>query len=455
MTAPPPRDAAPGTAPAHQAAVAPRASTSPARSRSPDARPSALLRPQVALPIVAAVIVLVALFTPEQQGGGRAGDSRLTTFSSSSQGARGLFELAQRLGWRAERRLTDSIPLGDTNVVHLVLDPPLPLAAADVHALLESVRRGAGLVYVVGGGALSDSLGVRIGGAGILVRPDTATCGPGTGGILAAGLPFWPDRRVHLLALRWREPAPERRTTLTTVRIDASGRADRELPTVVGFPLEQGRVVVVADPDLLRNDVMRVCRWGTDVAAVRALEYASARDDVPPRDRLLFDEYHQGYGDRPGTLRGIARFLGGTSAGYLVLQLAAAGLVLILALAPRALPPRAVERIERRSPLEHVDALARAYQQVGATRTATARLIHGVRRRVEHGMGPGTSGAPGAPKSDEGFLDWALSRAPERAGDIATIREALSARTPRRGLAEVGDAIRRLEASLVDRPSRA
>jgi hypothetical protein len=115
---------------------------------------------------------------------------------------------------------------------------------------------------------------------------------------------------------------------------------------------------------------------------------------------------------------------------------------MLLALGPRALPPTDVERVERRSPLEHVEALARAYLQVGASRTATSRLIHGVRRRVEHATGGART------HSDDAFLEWAKRRVPARGDDIALVRKALSQTLRDRELEVVGGALQRLESSL-------
>jgi hypothetical protein len=279
------------------------------------------------------------------------------------------------------------------------------------------------------------------------VVDDTSGCAKRDESFLSAGLPFWPDRQTHILALRFKGAQPPGMRTLATIKT-VNGFAGSELPAVIGFPLGRGRVVLAADPDLLRNDVLRVCRWGADVAAVRMLEYAS--DSAPGggrRERLVFDEYHQGYGEQTGTMRGIVSYLGRTASGHLVLQLAGAGLVLLLAIGPRLLPPRAPERIERRSPLEHVDALARAYRAVGATRTATSRLVHGVRRRVEQSLG-----ARSGVSSDDAFLGWAQQRAPARATDIELVRQALAKPVARRDLEIVGQALRRLETSLTSFP---
>jgi hypothetical protein len=413
---------------------------------------------RIALSGIVVLILIVALLTPEPTGG-RTGDARLSSRSTEPQGASALYELAGRLGWRTSQRVTDSIPSGDTTSVQLVLDPPIPPSAIEAHQILDRVRRGGGLVFVLGVGALADSVGLGsrvpragtvlgatqlvVGTSGTLVADSVESCDGRGERFLTVGLPFWPDRQTHILALQWKGAPPAGSRALATVRT-VNGIAGNELPAAIGFPIGRGRVVVAADPDLLRNDVLRVCRWGADVAAVRMLEYAS--EGAPGggrRDRLVFDEYHQGYGEQPGTMRGIFTYLRRTGSGHLVLQLAAAGLVLLLAVGPRLLPPNAPERIERRSPLEHVDALARAYRAVGATRTATARLVHGLRRRVEHAIGGRHSAT-----SDEAFLDWARERAPSGASDVALVRRALAEPVSRRELELVGQAVRRLETSL-------
>jgi hypothetical protein len=161
------------------------------------------------------------------------------------------------------------------------------------------------------------------------------------------------------------------------------------------------------------------------------------------RGRIVFDEYHQGYGEQRGTMSAVAAYLVGKASGRTLVQLLAAGLLLLLATAPRLIPPRDPERIERRSPLEHVDALGRAYAQVGATRSATARLVRGVRRRVAGG-----SVRPDVDASDDAFLDRAGRDAPALAGDVALIRKALHTRLSRREFASVGAALEQLELSL-------
>ena len=120
-----------------------------------------------------------------------------------------------------------------------------------------------------------------------------------------------------------------------------------------------------------------------------------------------------------------------------------AGAILLLALSPRALPPEHVERIERRDPLEQVDALAHAYEQVGATRTITGRLLRGLRWRVERG------GSVARAASEHAFLDTIVLRDPALQGDVAVIRHALSHSVTARELPNVGAALRRIEHTLM------
>ena len=426
---------------------------------------------RILLALVAAIIVLVALLTPEPTGA-RSGDDRLSSSSTGPQGAALLYELSARLGWHPSRALDApwSVPddSSDAHVTYLVLAPPRAPTAAEVHRLLARVRAGAGLLYVLGTGPLNDSLGVRTGPSGVL-EPASAAAGEGAGGeatsdrdadgcptradvrlgeVLRIAQSMWPDARMHMFTLVLTRGSPARGERVVFGRVsppegpgtDARARGG---PTAIGVRYGRGRLVLVADPDLLRNDVLRVCTWGADVIAVRMLEFLREPESGRPvRDRVVFDEYHQGFGVQPGTLRAVGLFLGGAASGHVLLQLCGAGLVLLLALGPRVLLPRDEPADERRSPLEHIDALARAYSRAHATRTVAARLLHGTRRRVGRVLG----GA--AERDDDAFLEGAARRSPERAGDVALVRRALTDQLSERELSGAGAALARIESSL-------
>jgi len=403
-----------------------------------------LLRPAVALPVLLAVIAAAAILTP-QQSDPRDGDSRLSSYSVSPMGARLLYRTAEHLGWPVSRRREAGVP-ADPRAVIVLLDPTVPPTARQAHAILEHVRAGGGLLHVYGDGTLTDSLHVRRGeGAPARVPGDVRgaideRCAAEGNG----ALPLWPTRDMQLYHVVWRRRPDGPVVTFAETIPDAGEprRADRARarPAAVGFALGQGRVVAIADPDLLRNDVLRVCRWGADVAAVRMLEYLGRGARRP----LVFHEFHLGYGAHPGTFTAIATFFSRTTAGHVLAQLVVAALILLLARAPRLVPPRDDPRVERRSPTEHVEALGRAYEEVGATRTATLRLLQGVRRRVARQGAPPLTGDEGA----EPFLAWVLHRVPGAEEDVRVLRHALEHPVPVQSLAGIGGAVRRIEAML-------
>jgi uncharacterized protein DUF4350 len=394
-------------------------------------------RPAIALPILAGIAIIAAILTPEATSG-RSGDPRLTTYSAEPLGARGFYELASRLGWRVERSTERGMVPVDSASVRAMLAPPQPVTAIEAHQILDQVRRGSALLLVLAGeGPLEDSLPLQLSfSSGTYAPSDTTGCERPSG-----ALALWPDWRVHLFTLKWRKGARVPASPIVFASLDSTTSDSAATPNAaVGFPFGRGRIVVMSDPDFLRNDVLRVCKWGLDVVAIRALEYLRDGSAVP-RKRLVIDEYHQGYGAHPGSLTAVGHYLGSTPSGRMLLQVIAAALVLVLAMGVRAVPPRHQERVERRSPLEHVEALAQAYARVGATRTVMSRLLHGIRRRVEPRM-------RGAAQSDEAVLDAALVRDPRLGDDVAMVRRALAEPLPPNDFERAVDALQHIESSL-------
>lgn len=398
-------------------------------------------RPRVLFAALGGLFAIAILFMPQ---GGRRGDQRLTTYSTEAGGAALLRETTRRLGWTVVRRTTpfaieDSL---DPGALYAVLDPPKPPGARDVHLLLEAVRRGAGLVVVAGReGTLTDSLKIQRSSGGAPQVPETSRvrCPKIDGPFGDKGTIDWPNGRVSSFWLVAKRPLPpdtvsfaavartttraERDSARPASRRDRGGvpreLAERRETAVMGLPYGRGRIVVVADPDWLRNDVVRVCKWGAGEMALRALEWARPRDGART---LVFDEYHQGYGQGRGMMATIARAAVRTGEGRTVLAGMAALLLLLLAVSPRPVPPRPATRIERRSPLEHVGALARAYEQIGATRLATRRLVRGLRRR--HGRTGARHG------SDEDFLRALAERHRALVPDVERLLRALATPLP-------------------------
>ena len=320
----------------------------------------------------------------------------LTTYASDPGGARGLFEVARRLGWRAERLLDRFEDPLDTSAVYVILRPPVDLTSSEVSAVLDAVRGGAGLFLVPGfGSPFLDSLGLK------LVPPPplgiVASDGEAWDSLGLAPSPRWPT-----VVFRTTDDTPDSVVVLLEVR--SRVEADSTYPVVLGLPLERGRVIMMSHGSLLAN--VRLRDADNAVLPVRMLEWVAPGR----RPRLVFAEYHQGHGSHASVMGTVGRELFTTPVGRAVAHLLIAAGILLLAVGIRPIAPRARIRTDRRSPLEHVGALAQAYGQVNATRTALRRLLRGLRRR--HPMGTLRS-AP-----DDEYLSSLAARHPSVAGDV-------------------------------------
>lgn len=385
------------------------------------------IRPAVLLAGLATLAVVVALLTPEaaDNTGGQ-----LSTFSAAPGGGRIAFELLKRLGWSVTRRETMLDSLVDSTTVHAVIGPSSELGAKEIHRLLADVRAGGGLVVAVDEpNAITDSLFMAVGSEGRWFTVADRACR----GSPMEGAFILPPRVRHLA---WRRPSPGSTSVLATT----DERFGPRLNTAIGVHLGRGRLAVVASTDLFRNAAVRTCSWGADVVVARVFEFV--RPATPAHPTLVFDEYHHGLGLHPGSMRAVSRYLGRTASGHVLLQAMIAGLVLLFAYAPRPIIPHDPIRIARRSPLEHADALGHAYADVRATRTATAHLVWGLRRRAGRMIGVG--GGAG----DDAFLDAVAERHPGLRPAVVIVRRGLHDPIEPRDFGTVGDALRDIERHL-------
>jgi len=383
------------------------------------------------LAALAVVALVVAVLTPEPAGDASGGRS---SYSTGPAGVRMAYELAARLGWRVERRLTtfDSVPR--VGSVQVVLAPAGGLGARDVHSLLENVRGGGGLVFSLDGNdELADSLGLDAGKREALLSGARDPECPPPQSITARALLALPPEVNDVV---WAKRPLARDTTLVAVR----NAGESPVPVAIGFRLGAGKISVTSNSAVFSNEAVRNCPWNADLAVVSMFEYAGGSRGA---GGLVFDEYHHGFGRHGGSLSAASTYLAHTPSGHFMIQTLVAGLLLLIAKSPRPIPPRDPRLVSRRSPLEHADALGRAYADVGATRTATARLVSGLRRRLNRWIPV----APGA--ADEAFLEAVAVRVPARAADVGVIRHALAEALPARELALVGGALNRIEEAVL------
>ena len=393
-------------------------------------------RPRLMVPLLGGLAVLAALLTPEKANRDM-GDRRLTTRETTPASGSLMAELPRALGWRVDENVSAVVP-PRPEMVHLVLAPTEPLRAPEVHALLERVRAGAGLFVIINEerDLLADSLHLGAGESGPIAaqKAEGVRC-PAKA---VDRLP-WLANAARYRALTWEAPAPGPVDTL----LRFAPQDTTHSAVLVGFAYGGGRIVAGADADLFRNDELRQCDQGYAPLYVSLLEYLRDSTAAVPRRWLMFDEYHQGFGPQPGTVRAVVTFFSDTAPGHVLAQLAVAALLFLLMRAPRIVPPASDARDERRSPIEHVDALARAYVQVGASKTATQRLVRGLRRRLERGTVRGVMSLP-----DEAFLDRVATRTPALGPSVDTVRRALAHTTPARDFSSVGEALAHIEQTL-------
>lgn len=420
----------------------------------------------ITLGLLLGLVALVVLLTPLSDN---ATETRLTTLRYGPGNARLASDLAGKLGWQVR---TSGLPLTaplDTSVIYAVFGGPTSMQPAERDALLDAVRRGAGLLVAPSGSEpfrLLTVLGLRQGPSGLVEATPLGTCPTATDAFSKLrvrpqmftflterdttddGPPAapYPTGAITLLSSDVRNrrradddaepqvevapdsatfPRPQRyvpRESSTTAGtgltgivypLDTSTIPQLE-PTVVAFPLGSGRVVALADPDILRTDQMRNCAQGSALTVVRGLEYLSKG-----RQRtIIFAEYYQGLRtDGPGVV--LTEWLVGTGPGRMVLTLMGAVCLLLLAQGRRTLAPVYRAREERRSALEHVDALATAWHAVRGTRTVARMLARGIRRR--HAAGRWRT------LDDTAFLAALAERHPAIADDAARLTRAIEA----------------------------
>lgn len=398
------------------------------------------LKPRFVLPVLFAALAITVILSPAADitpGG------YLSTRSHSVSGSGGLRDVLDRLGFKTAERI---VPYGndlDTSATYVMLNTPIDPSAVEIHALLEAVRRGARVVAVPeNGSALADSIGVRATDRSINTYYPTVDSLFGTYDpidTLREAFGVFDARSFH----RYLEavPAsdsdttrvwPSQATTLLSIRTPFRRRVH---PEIAALPIGRGEVVAIADPTFLRNDVLR--KTAGTVLAVRILESLDSTRTSP----VIFDEFHQGFGESVSITDVMLRALVDTTWGHVTLQIAAAALLFLLVIGVRPIAPISRARLERRSPLEHVGALSRAYEAIGATGLAVQRLVRGVRRR--HPLGTATA------LSDEGYLALLRVRLPALGSDIDTLARALTNKPTAEQLVAAGAAIDHIERNII------
>jgi hypothetical protein len=163
------------------------------------------------------------------------------------------------------------------------------------------------------------------------------------------------------------------------VRVDTLLRTEGERVIALALRYRSGRsVTLVSDASLFSNRSLRETAAGPFTLGLV----------VPRYRRALIDELHHGY-EISGSLAGATLQWSLRSPwGWAAWQLAVVGVLALLAAGIRFGPVRAAIVRRRRSPLEHVRALATALAAARGHDTAARLLVQGLRRRLSRSGRP-------------------------------------------------------------------
>ena len=311
-----------------------------------------------------------------------------STYLSGPDGASALAEALERMGVRVDRwrRTYRMFPAFDTlspAPLFVVLGPSGGLDMMEAQALRDRARTR-GPVLIAGLGATA---AMRCFGWSTIARglDSIAVRAPGTVTSPKAG---W---------VRWVLTAAERDTVLLdretkyagivrsecrakVVSADTLRETAGRRPVLVRIRMETGYpVYLLSDPGLLSNAVLRRSDAGPGLLRLLASAGAGVR----------FDEYHHGFDEGGDLLGAVLGWSGRSPWGWGAWQLVVVGLLALLAAMPRTGPIRHVIQRTRRSPLEHVRALATALRSARGHDVAVELLVRGLRRRLSRTGRPG------------------------------------------------------------------
>lgn len=338
-----------------------------------------------AVAALVAVALTAALLAGRAIGPARAQfDTRLSTYLSGPAGAKGLAATLRRLGVAVEQRRRPLFDLGDSTARRpemLVLLDIGYMTAREAEAVRQYIATG-GRVFVAGRAAVTTCLAHEAQWLGesrwALDSARVRTPDPA----LRLPLAAWVVERLPPESL-YVSKGEEGEFAETGCRPLFPSRVDTLLATEDGAPVAVdlrfrggGRVTLMADAGWLTNRALKE----TDAGLV-VLPWILAER---PR-RLTVDEYHQGYGARGSLFAAALRWLLTTPGGWATVQALAVGIVALAVAAVRFGVPASVIERRRRSPLEHVDALAAGLAGAGGVDAGVRLVVAGLRRRLSRG----------------------------------------------------------------------
>lgn len=355
-------------------------------------------RTEIGLVLLLAAAVTVALVAAS--GGTRptATWEPVSTYRTGPMGGRAPYDVLARLGVPVERRRTALFDLARQvrrrPAVLAVVSPEEWLVPAEREAVTRYVGSG-GVLFAAGdGGGLTDCFGWRIAepdsteavhDSVSVVGPDGLRDLPRVASVLHPRGVRGTDSLENQAKRAAEQPKSGFRRLLKAddaCRSVVKEGVDTLLATPRGAPvmvrlrlLGGGSVVLLAEDGYMRN-----AAWRSSDVPQLLVPLLAPRPGA--RGHVTWDEYHHGYGEGTSTTGAVLGWMLHSPAGWLLLQLVVVALVWLAVTAVRFGPPRPVLDRRRRSPLEHVEALAAGLEGAAGADTAVQLMISGLRRRL-------------------------------------------------------------------------
>ncbi|HKW41246.1 MAG TPA: DUF4350 domain-containing protein [Gemmatimonadales bacterium] len=344
-------------------------------------------RLEVALVLLFAMALAAVIWAGRRGAGDKTDfDFRASTLVSGPEGSRALYDVLARLRVPVERRRTPLFDFASDSArrpaMLVVLDPPLALTGAELDQVARFVREGGAVVAANSGGGITSCVGWRTayrfflrGDSLAVVSPDPALTLPAVTNYLKP-----PDavqqarRRVRGAGDGGNDSEEDHCDILAPLAQDTLLRLRDGRPAALRMRYPRGgSVTLVADAGYFRNRTWR----DTDVP-----EFVTPLLVPTRRGAVVWDEYHQGFGHGRSLDGAVAAWLRQTPIGWAVLQVVA---VLVIGLAVAGVrfgPARSAIERRRRSPLEHLEALAAGLEGAAGVDTAVALTVSSLRRRL-------------------------------------------------------------------------
>jgi len=345
-------------------------------------------RLEIGLVLLLATAIGVAVFAANRTPKPAEPDRRASTYLSGPDGSQALYRVMVRLGRPMERRRTALFGLSADTTTHrtraallVVLNPPISLDDVELDEVVTFVAHGGAVLAAGHGGGITSCAGWRREPEGYVDDSSTVRPIEQNGARLRLPraarvlVPRQRDGRLSALVKRSVATSNAACDTLTPVAQDTLVAAMKGQPVLLRLRYASGGSITLAsDAGWFRNRVWR----DTDVPYV-VLPILMTTG----RGRVVWDEYHQGFARATPTVAAVTwDWAIHSPVGWGLLQLVAVGLVWLSVTAVRFGPARAVIERRRRSPLEHLEALAAGLEGADDADIAVQRIVAGLRRRL-------------------------------------------------------------------------